>query len=79
MEAGKAIKADGRREGTESVTAMKKRGLKVHPVTPETEAQWKQIAESVYPKMRGVTVPAEIFDEVMSQLKTFRASHETKK
>ncbi|MEO7299908.1 MAG: TRAP transporter substrate-binding protein DctP [Verrucomicrobiota bacterium] len=79
IEAGKSIKADGRREGTESVAAMQKRGLKVHPVTPETEAQWKQIAESVYSKIRGVTVPAEIFDEVLSQLKTFRASRETKK
>jgi TRAP-type C4-dicarboxylate transport system substrate-binding protein len=75
IEAGKLIKADGRREGVESVDAMKKRGLKVHAVTPEIEAQWKQIAESVYPKIRGVTVPAEIFDEVISQLKIYRAAH----
>ena len=74
-EAGKLIKADGRREGVESVEAMKKRGLKVHAVTPEVEAQWKQIAESVYPKIRGVTVPAEIFDEIINQLKAYRAAH----
>ena len=52
-EAGKLIKADGRREGVESVEAMRKRGLKVHAVTPDVEAQWKQIAESTYPKIRG--------------------------
>ena len=75
VEAGKLIKADGRREGVESVEAMRKRGLKVHSVTPEVEAQWKQIAESVYPKIRGVTVPAEIFDKVINQLKIYRAAH----
>ncbi len=74
LEAGKLIKADGRREGVESVEAMRKRGLKVHPITPAIEAQWNQIAESVYPKIRGITVPADIFDEVMNQLKTFRAA-----
>ncbi len=74
-DAGKLIKADGRREGIESVEAMRKRGLKVHPVTPEVEAQWKQIAESVYPKIRGTSVPADIFDEVLNQLKIFRAAH----
>jgi TRAP-type C4-dicarboxylate transport system substrate-binding protein len=79
VEAGKLIKADGRREGVESVEAMKKRGLKVHSVTPEIEAQWKQIAESVYPKIRGKTVPADIFDEVINDLKTYRASHPEEK
>lgn len=74
-EAGKLIKADGRREGVESVEAMRKRGLKVHAVTPDMEAKWKQVAESTYPKIRGGTVPADIFDEVLNQLKTFRAAH----
>ena len=75
LEAGKLIKADGRREGVESVEAMKKRGLKVHSVTPEADAQWKDVAEASYAKIRGITVPTEIFDEVMSQLKIYRAAH----
>ena len=75
MEAGKLIKADGRREGVESVEAMKKRGLRVHPVTPEVEAQWKEVGEAAYSKIRGITVPTEIFDEVMNQLKIYRAAH----
>ncbi len=74
VEAGKLIKADGRREGMESVEAMRKRGLKVNLITPAIEAQWLQIAESVYPKIRGITVPTDIFDEVMGQLKTFRGT-----
>ena len=73
-EAGKLIKADNRRESAEAVEAMKKRGLKVHRVTPELEAAWRQAAESVYPKIRGMMVPAEIFDEVVRLLKEYRAS-----
>lgn len=75
LDAGKLIKADGRREGVESVEAMKKRGLQVHSVTPEVEALWKEVAESAYPKIRGTTVPTEIFDEVMGHLKKYREAH----
>src|SRR5881396_3748154 len=35
LEAGKRVKADGRRENFESIEAMRKRGLKVHSLTPE--------------------------------------------
>jgi TRAP-type C4-dicarboxylate transport system substrate-binding protein len=75
-EAGKLIKADGRRENVESIEAMRKRGLKIHELTPEIDAEWDRIAELVWPKIRGTVVPADIFDEVMSQLKTFRAAHD---
>jgi len=79
-EAGKLIKADGRRENVESVEAMKKRGLKVHSLPPQIDAEWDQITEKAYPKVRGTVVPADIYDEVINQLKTFRTSHEgTKK
>lgn len=73
-ETGKLIKADGRRESVESVQAMRKRGLTVHAVTPEVEAEWRREAEAAYPKIRGVIVPADIFDEVVKQLKAYRAA-----
>jgi TRAP-type C4-dicarboxylate transport system substrate-binding protein len=76
QEAGKLIKADGRRENVESIEAMRKRGLKIHTLTPEINAQWDQVAEQAWPKIRGTVVPADIFDEVMSQLKIYRAAHE---
>ena len=76
LEAGKLIKADGRRENVESVEAMRKRGLKVHTLTPEVDAQWDQIVERAYPKVRGIAVPEDIYDEVVGQLKSFRAAHE---
>ena len=73
-EVGKLIKADGRRENVESIAAMRKRGLKVHPLTPELDAEWDRTVEKAYPKVRGIAVPADIYDEIMSQLKTFRAA-----
>jgi TRAP-type C4-dicarboxylate transport system substrate-binding protein len=73
-EAGTLIKADGRRESAESVEAMRKRGLTVHAVTPELEAEWRKAVEAAYPKVRGGTVPAEMFDEVVKQLQAYRAA-----
>jgi len=73
-EAGKLIKADGRRENVESVEAMRKRGLKIHTLTPEIDAEWDRTVEKAYPKVRGTAVPEDIYDEVISQLKTFRAN-----
>ena len=78
-ETGKLSKADGRRESVESVEAMRKRGLQVHPVTPELEAEWRREGEAVYPKIRGVVVPTEIFDQVVNQLKAYRAAREADK
>jgi TRAP-type C4-dicarboxylate transport system substrate-binding protein len=75
-EAGKLIKADGRRENVESIEAMRKRGLKIHTVTSEINAEWDRTVEQAWPKIRGTVVPADIFDEVMSQLKIYRAAHE---
>jgi len=75
-EAGQLIKADGRRENVESIEALRKRGLKIHTLTPELDTEWDRTVEQAWPKVRGVVVPADIFDEVMSQLKTFRASPE---
>jgi TRAP-type transport system periplasmic protein len=75
-EAGKLIKADGRRENLQSIEAMRKRGLKVHTLTPELDAEWDRTVAKGYPKVRGIAVPPDIYDEVMGQLKSFRAAHE---
>ena len=79
-EAGQLIKADGRRENVESIEALRKRGLKINKLTPEAEAAWNQTVEKAWPKVRGPIVPADIYDEVMTQLKAYRAAQEgTKK
>ena len=43
-------------------------------LTPDLEAEWRREAEAAYPKIRGAVVPADIFDEVVTELKTFRAA-----
>lgn len=58
----------------EAVDAMKKRGLQVHALTPELDAEWRQLAETVYPKIRGGMVPADTFDAVQSALSQHRAT-----
>ncbi len=78
-EAVSLIKQDGRRESVESVEAMQKRGLKAQPISPELFAEWLHEVEPAYPKIRGTIVPADIFDEVVAQLKAYRATQEAKK
>ena len=53
---------------------MKKRGLKVEPLTPEIEAEWRAVAEQAYPLIRGRMVPAPLFDEVQQALREYRAA-----
>lgn len=74
---GEKIQSDGRREAEESIEAMKKRGLKVHTVTPDVEKKWRDTAEAFYPEIRERMVPAEVFDRVEELLKAYRASRAT--
>ena len=76
-ETGKLIKADGRRENVESVEAMRKRGLKVHPLTSEMDAEWDQTVEKSISKVRGNAVPDDVYDDIVDMLKSFRAGKAT--
>ena len=74
IEAGRQMQARGRQESLEAVEAMKKRGLQVHSVSPQLLDEWQKFAETVYPRMRGTMVPADMFDEVQRLLKEYRAA-----
>ena len=78
-EAGDQIRARSRLEAEQSVAAMQKRGLTVHAVNPGLEAEWRQFAEQLYPKIRGSIVPAERFDEVVRLLEDYRKAGGTAK
>ena len=58
----------------EAIEAMRKRGLQVHAVSPELEAEWRQLAESLYPRIRGSMVPADMFDAVQAALAEYRGA-----
>ncbi|HAM71183.1 MAG TPA: C4-dicarboxylate ABC transporter substrate-binding protein [Verrucomicrobiales bacterium] len=70
---GRQIKADGRAENETSVAAMVKRGLVVHPVPPEVDAEWRSAVGKVEGQIRGKIVPADMYDEVQRLLKEFKA------
>ena len=71
--AGLQMRTKARAEVDEAVEAMKKRGLQIHTPTPEQMKEWNDLADKLYPRIRGKMVPADTFDEVVSLLKTYRA------
>lgn len=71
--AGAQIRTKARQEVEEAVDAMKKRGLTVNKPNPAQMKEWNELAEKLYPRIRGTMVPNETFDEVMAHLKTYRA------
>ncbi len=73
-EAGEQVTTKSRAESDAAVEAMKKRGLKVHTVSPQVEAEWRQLAAQAYPKIRGQLIPAEVFDEVERRLGEYRTA-----
>ena len=52
---------------------MTKRGLITHKPTPAEMQEWNDLADKLYPRIRGVMVPADTFDEVFVHLKAYRA------
>lgn len=72
--AGLEMRTRARQEVGEAVAAMKKRGLVVNTPTPAQMKEWDELASQLYPRIRGVMVPAETFDEVFAHLKAFRAA-----
>jgi len=69
------IRSAGRREADDAVRTMQdKWRLTVHKTAPEVVEEWRRLAESVYPRIRGKIVPADVFDEVQRLLQERRAA-----
>jgi TRAP-type C4-dicarboxylate transport system substrate-binding protein len=75
---GQQVKAAGRAESEAAVAAMVKRGLKVQPVTPEVDAEWRAVLDKVQNHIRGKIVPADMFDAAQGFLKAYRNGAEQK-
>jgi TRAP-type C4-dicarboxylate transport system substrate-binding protein len=71
--AGVQIRNKARQEVEEAVEAMRKRGLVVNKPNPDQLREWQELADKLYPRIRGNLVPAETFDEVFQHLKAYRA------
>lgn len=63
-EEGAAMRTDVRALNEKAVKAMRDRGLEVIDPSAEVIAQWRSLAESTWPRIRGAIVPAPYFDEV---------------
>ena len=48
------------------------RGLNVVPVDAKAREQWRALAESTYPKVRGDFVPADAFDTALKYRDEYR-------
>jgi TRAP-type C4-dicarboxylate transport system substrate-binding protein len=70
---GVEITQKSRQENDEAVAAMVKRGLVVQPMTPELKATWRAFMQPIWPKLRGLDVPADLYDEVMRLIAKLRA------
>ena len=71
--AGVLIRNKARQEVEEAVEAMRKRGLVVNKPNPDQLREWQELADKLYPRVRGNLVPAETFDEVFQHVKAYRA------
>ncbi len=78
-ETGKQVTAAGRTESDQAVAAMVKRGLQVHKVTPDIEAEWRAVIDKIQDKIRGHVVPADAFDEAQRLLNEYRAQRDAGK
>ncbi len=76
--AGDRMRNEIRKSGDEAVAAMQKRGLTVLQADAAALADWNGLAESVYPKLRGKSVPADMFDEVRRLCEEYRAAARSK-
>ena len=70
--AGERVRSQRDSLDESAVQAMRKRGLQVHALTPPLEAEWRRLAESAYPKIRGGMVPADMFDAAQDALVEYR-------
>jgi TRAP-type C4-dicarboxylate transport system substrate-binding protein len=77
-DAGQSLRGGIRRMGDEAIVAMQKRKLTVVHADPAVVADWRKQAESVYPKLRGDMVAADLFDEVVRLRDEYRARARSK-
>jgi TRAP-type C4-dicarboxylate transport system substrate-binding protein len=73
--AGIALREEIRKAETNSIPLMQQFGLNVvHPDAAAT-AEWRKLAESIYPNLRGAEVPADLFDQVRRLRDEYRKTH----
>lgn len=73
--AGVALREEIRKAEASSVPLMQQFGLNVVKADPKAVAEWRQLAEAIWPKLRGTMVPPDLFDEVKRLRDEYRKTH----
>ncbi len=73
--AGVALRDEIRKSEASSIPLMQQFGLNVVHADPKAVAEWRQLAEGIWPKLRGQAVPADLFDQVKRLRDEYRKAH----
>ena len=74
-EAGVALREEIRKSEANAIPLMQQFGLNVEHPDKNTVAEWRKLAESIYPKLRGTMVPPDLFDQVLRLREEYRKAH----
>lgn len=75
LTAGKALRDEIRKAETASIPMMQQFGMNVERPDPKAVAEWRQLAEGIWPKLRGTMMPADLFDDVKRLRDEYRKAH----
>ncbi len=73
--AGVSLRDEIRKAESNSIPMMQQFGLNVVKPDPKALAEWHQLAEGIWPKLRGTVVPADLFDQVKQLRDQYRKAH----
>jgi len=75
LTAGVALREEIRKAEAGSIPMMQQFGLNVVHADNKVVAEWRQLAEAIWPKLRGTMVPNDLFDEVKRLRDEYRKAH----
>ena len=55
-----------------AIDTMVKGGLQIQELTPQAQQEWRQLADELYPRVRGTLLPADLFDDVTHLVSEYR-------
>jgi TRAP-type C4-dicarboxylate transport system substrate-binding protein len=73
--AGVGLREEIRKAETSSIPLMQQFGLNVVHADKQATAEWRALAETIWPKLRGTMMPADLFDQVKQLRDEFRKTH----
>jgi len=73
--AGVALREEIRKAESSSIPMMQQFGLNVEHADANTTGEWRKLAESIWPKLRGTMVPPDLFDQVKQLRDEYRKAH----